>query len=97
MAKTNDTSGADVKKQLHETLDELEGLRDTVRVRMHLAGMELKQKWDKLDTRFLALRDEVKSATKEARVELSEAARDGLVEVKKGLREVREALDAKPS
>ena len=95
MSQKTKASGDAVKTQLHDTLDELEGLRDTIRVRMHLGGMELKQKWDKLDKRFLALSDQVKSARDEAREELNEAARDGLLEVKKGLRELRTALDAK--
>lgn len=96
MTETTKASPQDVKRQLREMLDEIEGFRDTIKVRMHLAGMDLKQRWDHVDARFLKARDEIKSLREDARADLLAATRDGLYEIKKGLREVRDALDTKP-
>lgn len=95
MTDTKKLTPEDVRKQLRETIDELEGLRDTVKMRAHLASMELKKKWEQLDKRFLEARDEVKGLRDDARDDLLAAAREGLNEIKKGLREVRDGLDHK--
>jgi hypothetical protein len=83
----------EVRKDVREALDELERLRDTVRVRVHLAGMELKRKWDELDRRFLAARDAVRDAEAGARGDLGAVTHEVVAEITRGIREVRQALD----
>ena len=95
MTETTKATGEDVRKQLREALDEVEGLRDAVRVRAHLLGMELKEKWEHLDRRFLEVRDVARAARDDVRGDLIAASRDGLAEIKKGLRELRDGLDSK--
>jgi hypothetical protein len=73
----------------HTAVTELEGLRDDIRVRIHLAGMELKQVWDDVDRRYLALRD----AANGAKADALERARHGLVGIRTELRDLRERLD----
>jgi hypothetical protein len=73
----------------HAALVELEGVRDDVRVRIHLAGMELKNVWNDLDKRYLALRDVAMHAKDDALTK----ARNGLMEVRKELHDLRGRLD----
>ncbi len=70
-------------------IGELEGIRDELRVRAHLAGMEIKDAWDDLDTRYLALRDLAEGARDEAVTK----ARKGLVEIRKELHALRARID----
>jgi hypothetical protein len=39
----------------HKTIQELRGLADAIRVRIHLAGMDLKDAWQRLEPRVSAL------------------------------------------
>ena len=41
----------ELKTKLVATLSEIEGVRDDLRVRIHLAGMDLRDAWAKLDAR----------------------------------------------
>jgi hypothetical protein len=88
---TNKTESMRPKREdtFRRALVELEGMRDDIRVRIHLAGMELKQAWDDLDRRYLALRDVATTAKDEALTK----ARRGLVEIRKELRDMRTTLD----
>lgn len=47
-------------------LQELESIRDRVRLQMHLASMDAKDEWSKLETRFDEVRREVEKAAGEA-------------------------------
>lgn len=40
------------KKQIEDNLNRLRALRDQIRLDVHLAGMEAKERWDKLEPRF---------------------------------------------
>jgi hypothetical protein len=73
----------------HAALTELEGIRDDVRVRIHLAGMELKNVWSDLDKRYLALRDVATHAKDDALTK----ARNGLMEIRNELHDLRGRLD----
>lgn len=93
MATTTTTSQNKdaARKELQATLGELETLRDEIRVRLHLAGMDIKKAWGDLDPEYLRLRD----AARDVRDEAVVALRDALVEVRKGLRAVRKELEKK--
>lgn len=84
-----------LRTQMEETRTELEELRDTLRVRAHLAGMEVKQRLDELEERFHATSESLKQLRDDARSELLGAAHAGLTEVRKGVRQLRSSLDAK--
>lgn len=73
----------------HAALAELEGMRDDVGLRVHLAGMELKNAWGDLDKRYLALRDVATHAKDEALTK----ARTGLMDIRKELHDLRMKLD----
>ena len=49
MTKTTE----DVKKQLERTADMLETLRDEIRLKLHLAGMDAKKQWSDLEPHLL--------------------------------------------
>jgi ElaB/YqjD/DUF883 family membrane-anchored ribosome-binding protein len=58
-----------MKKQVEDALTELEKLADEIRVRLHLAGMEAKDSWNKLEPRLADARTharEAKEASKSA-------------------------------
>jgi hypothetical protein len=81
--KTNDIK-ADLKDELKKGLDHLQTLRDEVRVRLHLAGLDAKQEWDKLEPHLL----DVERAAHEA----SEASRHAVTDAVERLKKLRSSL-----
>ena len=74
----------ELKKELEKNLNLLHTLRDEVRVRLHLAGMDLKEQWNKLEPH---LEDVEKRAG-----EISEASRAVVAEAVKKLEKLRSKL-----
>lgn len=70
------------RRQLEAILAELQTVRDEIRVRIHLGGMELKDKWDELEARV----GEIERTKPEATQKLRDAAAD-LREAFRALRE----------
>ena len=87
---TNKTPTAEVRKELDAMVLELEKMRDEVRVKLHLAGMDLKTAWDKLDPEYLRLRDGVR----DAKDDTVHAMRDAMAEIRKGFSTLRAKIDA---
>ncbi|MBL8740254.1 MAG: hypothetical protein JNK04_04140 [Myxococcales bacterium] len=56
-----------LKKEVEAGMTRLQGLRDEVRVRLHLAGMELKDEWAKLEPYLLDLEKKAIDATASTR------------------------------
>jgi hypothetical protein len=83
-----------VREELTEVQSEIAELRDTLRLRAHLAGLEVKQRLDELETRFYATRQLAHQIRDDARDDLVSAAHAGLAEVKKGVRQIRASLEA---
>lgn len=81
MAKTE---GEDLRHQIRHRLEELQRLRDEIRVDMHLASMDAKDKWRELEPR---VRD-VETMAKD----ITEASRKALQEVLDSVRRFRESL-----
>jgi hypothetical protein len=52
-------STTELKQNIHGRLDQLRALRDDVRVRLHLAGMEARDEWNKLEPRIMDLEKRV--------------------------------------
>jgi hypothetical protein len=74
----------DLKDELKKGLDHLQTLRDEVRVRLHLAGLEVKDEWNKLEPHLF----EVEQAAKE----VSESSRRAVSEAVVRLKKLRESL-----
>jgi hypothetical protein len=74
----------DLKDELKKGLDHLQTLRDEVRVRLHLAGLEVKDEWNKLEPHLF----EVEQAAKE----VSESSHRAVSEAVARLKKLRESL-----
>ena len=81
--KTSDIK-ADLKDELKKGLGHLQTLRDEVRVRLHLAGLDVKQEWDKLEPHLL----DVERAAHEA----TEASRHAVTDAVERLKKLRASL-----
>lgn len=66
---------AELKKELEKGRTRLQTLRDEVRVRLHLAGMDLKDQWNKLEPHLEEVEKKAEEASDEARTLLSEAVK----------------------
>jgi hypothetical protein len=80
MSQTTD----DLKAELKKSVTLLQTLRDEVRVKLHLAGLEAKEGWKKLEPRL----DAVEQAAHNA----SEASRAAVTEAVKVLKDFRDSL-----
>jgi len=74
----------DKSEELKKDLEALQTLRDEMRVRVHLAGMEVKRRWSELQPRIDDLLDSAKR--------LGEASMDAVKEALELARELRKAL-----
>lgn len=84
----NSTSEA-LQTQIHQRLAKLQTLRDEIRVRIHLAGMDVKDAWDRIEPQIAGA--EMMAA------EASPAARSLLERVLQKTARVHESLVAKAS
>ncbi|HEX4446200.1 MAG TPA: hypothetical protein VH044_05675 [Polyangiaceae bacterium] len=82
-SKTSDIR-ADLKAELQKGLDHLQTLRDEVKVRLHLATLDAKQEWDKLEPHLL----DVERAAHEA----TEASRHAITDAVERLKKLRASL-----
>jgi phage-related minor tail protein len=82
----------EVRQQLQKGLQDLQTLRDEIRVRLHLASMEAKTRWNEdLEPRLNDLEHQIKDAGERA----SEAARKAIAEVGEALNHFRASLQDK--
>ena len=63
----------ELKSELKKSLSRLQALRDEVRVRLHLANMELKDQWNKLEPHLADVEKKAADATEASRTLLHEA------------------------
>ncbi|KYF59771.1 hypothetical protein WMF18_30865 [Sorangium sp. So ce315] len=75
---------SDLKSDLTKSLESLQTLRDEIRVRLHLAGMEAKDAWGKLEPTLL---DAEKLAE-----DVSETSRNALRDILEKVKEFRASL-----
>ena len=76
------------RAELDKSLTQLRTLRDEVRVQLHLAGMDAKEKWNKLEPML----DAVEHKAHEA----SEASRTAVADAVKTLKHFRDSLRGGP-
>lgn len=74
----------DMKAELQKSLTAMQTLRDEIRVQLHLAGMDAKDAWAKLEPK-------VEEAEKLAE-EVSDASKAAVADVLEKLRELRSSL-----
>lgn len=74
-----------VRHTVQEVLTEIQTLRDEIRVRIHLAGMDAKTSWSELEPRLEALEAQAKGAKDNAAHALRQTAAE-LVTAYKNLR-----------
>lgn len=65
-----------VREELRHTRDELWRLADEIRVKIHLAGMEVKDTWDRLEPKLQEFEDRMEDATEKIGAELKDASSD---------------------
>lgn len=63
----------DLKREFESDLAQLQTLRDEIRVRVHLAGMEMKDQWRKLEPRLSEIEQAAEKATEATRHAAAEA------------------------
>jgi hypothetical protein len=75
---------ADLKSELRRSLEQLTRLRDEARLHLHLASLDAKQEWEKLDPKILALQS--------AALELGESSKDVVVDLVKSVEDFVDRL-----
>lgn len=75
-----------LRRELNTTLDELRTLRDEIRVQLHLAGMEAKDKWNRdLEPRLYSMEKDVQR-------DVSDATKSALHELSVSMKRFRDSL-----
>jgi hypothetical protein len=80
-------SKTDLKSELAKSLELLRTMRDEARVKLHLGGMDAKDRWNRLEPR-------IEAALGKAANEATEASTAMVDEVAKALREFTSSLHA---
>ncbi len=82
------TTAEEIRQQINKSFEELKTLRDDIKVRLHLAGMDAKKSWnEQLEPRFLEAEKHVREA--------GAAARDALGEIVKSFKTFSSTLAQK--
>jgi hypothetical protein len=76
------------RKDLEKMRDDLRGLADDIRVRIHLAGMDAKDAWNKLEPKFYDFEKRAEGAVQKTADELRDVAQD----LKKRMKKLRDSL-----
>jgi CBS domain-containing protein len=93
--RTEETPMSEMKAKMDREIDELRRVRDELKVRVHLAKAEAKDRWDELEHKFRSLESkghQIAQASKEPLRDVGEAARLLVDEIREGYRRIREAL-----
>ncbi len=89
------TDWDDVKKAVSQELEELRGLRDELKVQVHLGKAEARQRWEALEQRWEHLEAKGRMLREEAReplAEIGETAKELAREIRDGYRHLRSLL-----
>ena len=90
-----ETIMSDWKARTQREIDELRRMRDELKVRVHLAKAEAKDRWDELEKQFHRLESkghQIAQASEEPLRDVKDAARVLVDEIREGYRRIREAL-----
>jgi CBS domain-containing protein len=94
-ARKEESIVSDVKDRIQKEITELRGVRDDLKVRMHLAKADAKDLWEKLEKKLHGLEAkgrQLSQASEEPLRDVREAARLLIDEIREGYRRIREAL-----
>ena len=83
------------KLKIEREIDELRRVRDELKVRIHLAKADAKDRWDEVEHQFRRLESkghQIAQASEEPLRDVREAARLLVDEIREGYRRIREAL-----
>jgi len=86
---------SDWNERLHREVDELRGLRDDLKLQVHLGQMEAQSRFEKAEKDWEHLEGKLKvlsGASREAADEVGDAARLLVDEIRAGYRHVRKLL-----
>jgi archaellum component FlaC len=86
---------SDVGKTLAEEVESLQQTRDELRVQMHLARAELKQQWDRLESKWHEMEDksgQIARTSNESMRKVATATRHLVDEIREGYRELKSVL-----
>jgi hypothetical protein len=72
--------------------DDIRRMADEVRLKLHLAGMEAKEKWSKLEPQIIELENKVKSGVKDGGGRAASAVGDQVEALAGGLRQFADEL-----
>ena len=85
----------DLGEKIEEELETLRRSRDELRLQIHLAKADAKDRWEELECKFYEVERKAKYIAREAQVPLEEirvAARQLLREIRSGYEHLRDAL-----
>lgn len=94
-AAREETIVSDVKDRIQREITELRGMRDDLKVRMHLAKADAKDLWEKLEKKLHGLESkgrQISQASEEPLRDVREAARLLVDEIRDGYRRIKDAL-----
>jgi CBS-domain-containing membrane protein len=94
-ARTEETIMSEFKQRFQKELDEVRRVRDELKVRIHLAKADAKNRWDELEHSFHRLEAkarQISQASEEPLRDVRDAARLLLEEIRDGYRRIRELL-----
>jgi CBS domain-containing protein len=83
------------RKRMQDELDALRRVRDELRVQIHLAKAEAKERWDALEHKFREAEEKARLVARESEKPLHDvgaALRNLLHEIREGYRQIRKAL-----
>ena len=76
-------TGTELKNELMKGLTTLQMLRDEVRVRLHLASMDLKDQWKKLEPHLEDVEKKAENVTEASRAMLNDAVKEAVKKLEK--------------
>lgn len=79
-----DKDKGEIQRQIEAILADLQTVRDEIRVRIHLAGMDLQDTWKDVETRIEELERQRPEATRKVR--------DAATELRRAFRSLRDKL-----
>jgi hypothetical protein len=82
----------DMRKQFEHDLAELKKMRDEIRVKLHLAGMEVKERWKQLEPKLEEIERKVEAGSEDILGATTKLFED----VGRAFREIGERLVRKP-
>jgi len=93
--RTEETIMSEWKAKTQREIDELRRLRDELKVRIHLAKADAKDRWEELEHRFRRLESkghQIAQASEEPLRDVRDAAKRLIDEIREGYRRIRDAL-----